>query len=560
MKGGRLKARHGLILLVCLVLAACAGVLGIEERTLDTSSTYPLEGYEGCRPGTTCEGCLEVHRTECDLRAACGDAQAVGPCGACVCEHCMEPLVDCKLDDGCAAISQCLQQTRCDLSETAASSCLRECQSVIDANGGLSGAAFTQAVGIRSCAVGGACLSCLPESAPAPGCRQENGCADCADCRRQCLCSGDTFSNCQAQCSDGAPPGPCSEQDQCQGCSSCFDVCACRGGEYTACTAECQGETSERCTAATSCSDCDGCVERCVCNGGAGSQCEEACQPPSTSDVCRQSNQGSANASCQGCESCLAACTCAGDNLDNCMDACDLPACCADIVGCESELSACVCGASAQQCVKEYACDPSGCDSCPCNNCHDTFALCQGTRGCEPIFDCMRATRCQGSACVERCAGTNGGDEESGAFGVAEALWSCTQGAGCACVEDPGSSASCGDARCNPYVGVGATLDACCPEVSPAAAEGGACGLVLQPYFSNARGCLPKGQQDPPRPLAEVCPSASIAGPPYNGATLQGCCRAADGTCGYWDDITGLGCLEAAIFGAAGQACISGSP
>src|SRR6187399_989016 len=43
-------SKLGIWLLVsCLV--ACAGILGIEERSQDTAANYPVDGYEGCREG-----------------------------------------------------------------------------------------------------------------------------------------------------------------------------------------------------------------------------------------------------------------------------------------------------------------------------------------------------------------------------------------------------------------------------------------------------------------------------------------------------------------------------
>lgn len=558
---GRLRLRHGLLVLLSIVVAACAGVLGIEERTLDTSSSYPVEGYDGCRAGASCEGCLAVHRSECDIRSTCADTERLGACGACACERCVEPVVDCQLDAGCAAIWQCLQQTRCDLSESAARSCVRDCQSVINANGGLSGQAFNAAAGIRSCAVSAACLSCLPESpAPPPGCRPQNGCADCGACFQQCLCSGDTFSNCRAECGDDAPPDACSEEDDCLGCSSCFDVCACGGGDFASCTSQCQAQSPDACAAGTNCLECEDCVSHCVCNGGGLAQCEQACQPPPTADACRENSQGETNAFCEGCSSCLARCTCVGDELGGCMEECGLPGCCGDITGCESEVDACVCGGNdIQDCVESYACELGGCDSCACGNCHDTFALCQGTRGCDQLFDCMRTTECQGSACAARCASANDGDEAKGAFAIAESLWACSQRAGCACSEEIAFPATCGATTCTPYVGVNAGLDACCPQgrMGPGSAEVGreSCGLALQPYFRSAPACSPLDQPGPPQAV-EVCPSGLIAGPPYNGAALQGCCRSEDGMCGYWDDITALGCLDPGIFGASTKPCL----
>jgi hypothetical protein len=74
--------------------------------------------------------------------------------------------------------------------------------------------------------------------------------------------------------------------------------------------------------------------------------------------------------------------------------------------------------------------------------------------------------------------------------------------------------------------------------------------------YPGARACEPIAQTSPPRYSAlETCPDTIGAKPPYNGAILKGCCRGADNTCGYYDDITGLGCLSAGVFGDTVQAC-----
>jgi hypothetical protein len=79
------------------------------------------------------------------------------------------------------------------------------------------------------------------------------------------------------------------------------------------------------------------------------------------------------------------------------------------------------------------------------------------------------------------------------------------------------------------------------------------CGLHLQAFIRGARGCEPRAQPSPPR-FAERCPDGTVAEPPYSGAVLKGCCRE-DGMCGYFDDVTGLGCLSAPTFGASEQSC-----
>lgn len=546
-----------------LLFLACASVLGIEDRKLDTAESFPALGYDGCRPGTTCDGCLDVHRDECTSRALCANPASMGECATCVCEACGEPIVDCQLDAGCSAIWQCLEDTRCDLADGATGSCVQACRSVIGANGGRSGAAFQSAVAVRTCAVASSCLRCLPTAPPpAAGCSPQNGCTDCDDCFKQCLCSGDRFSACQDLCGSDAPPEACSEADACTGCSSCFDVCACQGGDFDECTAQCRVDTP--CTLATSCADCGGdCVAECRCNGGREIACQSECTAPPAPGECTQQSRGQAGELCGGCHSCLASCTCSAKALVDCMSDCSLQACCRDGSCSPSTLTECTCSnESADKCAEDTygKCDDvvRGCESCPCNSCHGTYALCQETYGCPDIFECMRSTGCHGGTCFERCGAGDAKVQAAEAFGVAEALWACSQGAGCSCTDPNPTTIACDQTECSAYVRAGDTLDACCVTTAVGAVgASNACGLILDRYFPMASGCIPLGQQNAPRlVLLEPCPS--LTGPtgfPYNGAALKGCCRAADAQCGYFDDITGLGCLDAGTFGVTPKSC-----
>jgi hypothetical protein len=548
-----------------LLLAACASLIGIDERKLDSADSYPPEGYIGCQAGVDCGACLAVHRSECETRALCGDPSALDACTSCVCQDCLQPLIECRRDAGCAAVSECLRQTRCELSEAGAESCRVACAAVIAEHGGLSGAAFRGATAIRTCAVAESCLSCLPaQPEPAPGCRPANGCSDCTDCFQQCLCSGDTFSACREQCSEGAPPAACGVGDGCANCGDCFQVCTCQGGQFAECNQACRVEVPT-CTAESSCSDCDGCVSQCVCGGSSPADCEAACQPAAPDDVCRETSRGSGAGTCGGCSSCLAGCTCGGEALDKCMDRCDMLACCKD-ESCSS-LTTCICGGdNADKCLNNStACDnlARSCDACACDRCPGSFALCQETPGCVPIFECMRSTACQGSACLDRCAGANSqtqAAEAPEAFAVAEALWACHQGTDCNCAENEPASVMCGTSVCNGYVGSNAVLPPCCPgPASDGADTSGAadtCGLNLQAYLERAGPCTPRDQPSTPRALLETCSDLVVSGPPYDGVELKGCCRQGVNLCGYWDDITGLGCLDADIFGAAQRRCL----
>jgi hypothetical protein len=236
------------------------------------------------------------------------------------------------------------------------------------------------------------------------------------------------------------------------------------------------------------------------------------------------------------------------------MDSCDMDNCC-DEGGCPGFYYDCICpGESSESCAQQgYPCSVGGCDECTCTNCNDLFQTCQEVPGCSSIFACMRATECSGSGCAQRCGADQSGSD---AFAVAEALWACDRGAGCSCDEQGPISVVCGEFECSSYQTNEVTFDACCAGdsggVEPAAQQVGGfgeCGLDLRRYFENAPECMPMNQPNPPPILAilDRCANGRVDEPPYNGATLKGCCRS-DGVCGYWDDITGLGCIDSSVF------------
>jgi len=558
---------RGAGLSLALLLVACAGVLGIEDRKLDSVDSYPVDGYDGCRPGVGCDGCLDVHQPECEARRRCAESAGATDCAGCVCENCLEPLMDCQLDAGCAEIWQCLRQTRCEISDRASGGCLNECASEIQSNGGVNGAAFRAAAGIRTCAVTASCLTCLaPQPVVSPSCNQANACQDCGGCFQQCICTGERFSVCKDQCGAEAPPDSCTPEASCGGCTSCFELCACGGGGFGECNTQCQADPGAVCTSETGCSDCgDDCVATCVCNGSERALCEAECAPPAADDLCSQSNQGSGSENCGGCSSCLAQCTCRGSELEDCMDECRISQCC-NTQECNADLTYCMCdGSSADDCAGSACDDVGSCDSCACENCPGAYALCRQTSGCTAIFECMRSTDCHGSECQERCAEVNAGQAVAGeAFDVAEALWSCHQGNQCACAEVPPATLSCvganGAVDCANYVfndassSLPVSIAACCstPPLETTKAAGAAgnasCGLAMQPFLPGAQACEPMGQLKRPAALLG-CSPAVIVTAPYNGAKLKGCCHEADNTCGYYDDVTGLGCLSASTFG-----------
>lgn len=541
-----------------LLLLACSSLLGIQERREDTASSYPAAGYEGCRASDGCAGCLDVHRLECEARSTCATATS-DECMGCVCQSCAEAMIACQLDGGCAAIWTCVRQSRCDLSEGGSGDCLEACRSVIEAQGGVSGSAFRAAAEVRTCAVTSSCSSCLAVEPPPPAsCSRESACQGCPDCLRECLCSGELFGACRGYCGADAPPAACTLDSRCVGCTTCFELCACDGGSFEQCNGACQAPPPPgACSTATDCSDCGDCLATCVCEGGEQAACASACAPPPVSDVCVERLESGGEDTCGGCDGCIAQCSCQGTPLAECMEECG--SCCESCGG----MTECACQGDdgADECAAEYfSCDEaSACSACACALCPGQYGLCQETPSCPAVFACLVETQCQGSECRERCAGVaSGSGSSSAAFDVAQALWACHRANDCECEEPPPAPRTIcpgteGDVECADHVGTGGTLPACCP---PAGGTGNvsACGLALQHHFPNARSCEPRDQGRRPR-LLEVCPGRSIAGPPYNGVKLSGCCHQVDGTCGVYDDITGLGCLSASVFGFPSSGC-----
>ncbi|HEU4582639.1 MAG TPA: hypothetical protein VFS67_30490 [Polyangiaceae bacterium] len=553
---------------ITLLLGACASVLGIQERQEDSADNYPASGYQGCRPGVSCAGCLAVHQRECELRSACAAAASSEGCAGCVCASCADSVVDCRLDSGCDAIWSCIERTRCDLSGKGGAGCSSACAAVIEAHGGVAGEAFRAAADVRTCAVTSSCLSCLaPEPEPEPSCTKANGCDACADCFHQCICTGEKFGACKTLCGSEAPPASCTPESSCTGCTTCFALCTCGGGDFDDCTGACTSDPdppSGSCTPQESCADCADCAAQCVCEGGAAAACEQACAPPALDDRCIETSSG--GDSCGGCSTSLGQCSCEGSPLEDCMAAEGALDCCGD---CSGELSKCVCEqrGDADSCAEQsnHCGNAGSCSVCACRSCPGKYALCQETQGCSTVFECMRATKCQGSACRERCGDAAPEDRAPLAFDAAEALWACHQANSCACEDVPQEPVTCpganGETECNAFRSGDLSFAACCPGAAGAgAAQAGtssssACGLELRRYFPGANQCEPLGQGNQHRILLETCPDRTIAEPPYNGAKLAGCCHAGDSICGVFDDVTGLGCVRSTVFGIQAEGC-----
>jgi hypothetical protein len=186
VSSGRAALLTAASLLLLLLLAACSGLLGIEERRLAGADDYPVGGYEGCRPGQSCSGCiLPSHREQCDAPddpSLC-EANGLGSCARCACDGgCQAAIAECQDTPGCPAVWSCINEHRCELLESSPQSCHRAvtCQGPISNNGGIGGEALRKAAAIRACSAGASCYTCLPpEPEPPAECTPAAGCQGC---------------------------------------------------------------------------------------------------------------------------------------------------------------------------------------------------------------------------------------------------------------------------------------------------------------------------------------------------------------------------------------------
>jgi hypothetical protein len=440
--------------LTLLVSAACGGVLGIEDRQLDSPTDFPQEGYEGCRPGGPCTGCiLQGHRDQCSqppTASMCDTPSQLDACERCACNGGCETALDaCQATAGCGAIWSCINANRCELLESSETSCYRAgvCQSVIVDNGGLNGEAFRSAVEVRSCAATSSCFICLPPQPEPPAeCTPMAGCQGCSNCFQTCLCSGDTYATCRSACDEQV--SNCSPDDSCQNCGSCFNLCSCSGGSFQECADSCRPPP---CQPSTDCTDCTDCTSACLCGGADAATCDAQCNT-SPEPACIKADSATAPGDCRLCGDCLAQCTCDNPSVDECMAECGYMTCTDTNCRCDSNYDECTCrdeSAPAQCAQDTLGCTVVGCSSCACDKCPDEYALCWEDDACAEMLRCMQDSSCQGfDACVEACAPQGGslpiigGDPLDPGMApsvreVFEALESCLASTGCAsCTPD----------------------------------------------------------------------------------------------------------------------------
>jgi len=118
-------------------------------------------GFGGTTGASTCAGVGQggsgPTQADCDL---CVSA-ATTTCQTCTCQNCLLPEYQCSQDPGCSNIAACIQSTGCSSPAT----CYQPttCASVIDANGGPSGASANLAMSYGNCLrniCGSACGLC----------------------------------------------------------------------------------------------------------------------------------------------------------------------------------------------------------------------------------------------------------------------------------------------------------------------------------------------------------------------------------------------------------------
>jgi len=143
--------------------------------------------------------------TQC-LQNATDRGEAVCAGTECACSHCPQDYDDCAVIPGCHDVRACMDGKRCIGADCYSSGA---CRTVIDAQGGISGAAFRAAAGLQSCSLTFACqLPCgAQKSSDAGGASPDAG-RLCAPGRAvACACEGGTGTKTCA--ADGNGFGPC---------------------------------------------------------------------------------------------------------------------------------------------------------------------------------------------------------------------------------------------------------------------------------------------------------------------------------------------------------------
>jgi hypothetical protein len=462
-----------------------------------------------------------------------------GPCEGCFCGECREEIDTCLGERGCAEIMDCVLSHDCDPGVAmGAGSCYTQatCRGVMDEYG-LGSDAFRVFQAALKCRGDSFC----PCNGEPLGCTPDEGCTDCLGCWDACGCDMNGLEMCRAECGD---PN-CNTGDGCNGCTDCVDRCLCDGASSIGfCVQQC-GMSGNACSPANDC-DCADCLSECICSGQDEAACEEECVT-GVNLACSPVDE------CQNCSTCEGACSCeSGGPVSECLGSCESPYGCTvagDCTTCGSCTAQCECETGdAFDCIDRCAgvtctdADLSVCESCACTSCPSAFALCAETVGCSELMRCIETTHCLNlgdCSRAETCEALVLAVEPA-ALGIVESLAECRTSSPCGCIAGP-AMIQCGEQMCAAYQP---------PPPDPIAqpccgGDGTVCGLEpMQLFGPNAQvDCVELGQ---PGTLDLDCPSIAPPQLPYDNTTLPGCCRP-DGVCGYQDDITGLGCIDATL-------------
>lgn len=483
---------------LAVFVVGCNGILGIETTRVDRATATYGSGYEGCRLGD-CDDCLsDEHRCLCrGLTSKC-KSNLPGLGGG---------DVDAGYDP--AVCSDILSASGSQRDECSACVC-ENCESPL-----------AECLSSSGCAAVFSCITqfaCNPYPGVANSCYADRYCKDVIDqvggvdglSYNQMLSVWGCTAQAECPCGIEAPEDNCTADGGCLSCASCYERCLCEGGTADSCESTCQGAVA--CTAADGCTHCGDCVQKCVCEGGDQTSCVEEC---AASGICIPGED------CTGCPTQGVTCLCNGGDSDTCFQ----------------QATAVTCS--------DYFGDADQCNQCACDSCAQQVIACLETDGCATLAQCLRVTGCEGQDCDQdvNCAAQLdvGGGVDGDAFRYAQALQACRVEKDCPC---DGSDASdlpktCATRQCPAYDGdldddSSPVLGACCFPYNNQLYCGLATGAVLH------TNCEPLGQNGV---VNAECPEFETQdGFPYFGTPLPGCCRE-NNTCGFMDQVTGLGCL-----------------
>lgn len=290
-RGHALRSLFAVVL--ALLVAACGGLLGLEDRRLD--GDYPSGGYEGCRQGSCGECSLDYHQCRCQGRTTdvcyrdtaasqngtgfagcdwgpqgnckqcpteftlcmCQNQGQAGRCGnpeedpvqkcreffgagdlcaQCVCGNCGNEIAGCLEDAGCAALLECVNMEMCDFEAGSAESCFDggPCAGVLDEYGGPSGRAMTLLGNVRDC-IEGPASSCECGVDPGNCCLTENPCGLGNNQRCDCPSMPWDSVDCDGGCC--TPSNTCRQDNNriCECPDQPWDQSDCQGGDGVRC-------------------------------------------------------------------------------------------------------------------------------------------------------------------------------------------------------------------------------------------------------------------------------------------------------------------------------------